>query len=40
MQNWNKRMNRFTTPCEEMPRNNPEGGKRKTKKNEEDEENH
>ena len=36
MQNWNKRMNRFTTPCEEALRNNPGGGKRKTKKNEEE----
>ena len=31
-----KRTNRFTTPWEETPRNNPEGGRRKTKKNEEE----
>ena len=37
MQNRNKKMNRFTTPCEEAPRNNPGGGKRKTKKKNEEE---
>ena len=31
--NWT---NRFTTPCEETPWNNPEGGKKKPKKNEEE----
>ena len=36
MQDEIKRTNRFTTPCEETPRNNPEGGKRETKKNEEE----
>ena len=36
MQDWIKWTNRYTTPCEETPRNNLEGGKRKTKKNKEE----
>ena len=32
MQDEIKWTNRFMTPCEETLRNNPEGGKRKTKK--------